>query len=280
MRVMTEGSLRRVDASLDDRPMKASLSKQPAELAILARERRGEYLAGSPWPHLVLDDLIDPAVIAAAEAQEIGRGLELQPHRSYRHVKAESPEVVGAATKALQDDLDSPPFLEFLEQLTGVPNLVADPSHFWAGVHVSSAGAFQAVHRDFRKHPVSKLFHRVNVLTYLNSDWESAFGGELELWSSDMTGHVERIAPLAGKMVIFETTPETLHGVPDPVRCPPGRARLSLASYYYSESPGPQHRLPALLRRPRRPQDPWFTGFAAPSDGVAGLGRLVKRLLD
>jgi hypothetical protein len=57
-------------------------------------------------------------------------------------------------------------------------------------------------------------------------------------------------------MVIFETTPTSYHGIPDPIRCPPGRARLSLASYYYTEYPGPHDRRETEIFLPRRPQDP------------------------
>ncbi len=36
-------------------------------------------------------------------------------------------------------------------------------------------------------------------------------------------------------MVLWETHGGTLHGLPDPVSCPPNRMRLSVASYYYTK---------------------------------------------
>ena len=38
-------------------------------------------------------------------------------------------------------------------------------------------------------------------------------------------------------MVLWETHGAALHGLPDPVTCPPDRMRLSVASYYYTKEP-------------------------------------------
>ena len=76
-------------------------------------------------------------------------------------------------------------------------------------------------------------------------------------------------------MVIFETNYDTLHGVPDPIACPPGRARLSLASYYYSDQPQPGRVREPIFRRPRRPQDPWKMGIAQPGHVALGLVRPI-----
>ncbi|HEY5155960.1 MAG TPA: 2OG-Fe(II) oxygenase, partial [Acidimicrobiales bacterium] len=41
-------------------------------------------------------------------------------------------------------------------------------------------------------------------------------------------------APIANRCVVFSTTDYSFHGHPEPVTCPPGRTRRSLALYYYS----------------------------------------------
>jgi len=86
-----------------------------------------------------------------------------------------------------------------------------------------------------------------------------------------MTGCGRRVLPVAGTVAIFETRYETLHGVPDPVACPAGRARMSLASYYYSEEPPAGRRHDPIVRHPRRPQDPWRVGIARPGHIALGL---------
>jgi Rps23 Pro-64 3,4-dihydroxylase Tpa1-like proline 4-hydroxylase len=210
-----------------------------SELDALADKYREAYCSADPWPHLVLDDLIDPAFVAAAETQELDRAMGLAIHEDTTMIKAESPEVNGAAAKAIFDSLLSPEFTSFLERLTGIDDLMGDPDHLRAGLHVNPVGAFHALHRDFRRHPVNGLYNRVNVIVFLNSDWKKEYRGELELWPSNRSACAQRISPDAGKVVIFETTATSYHAIPEPVACPPSRARLSLATRYYTEKPGP-----------------------------------------
>jgi Rps23 Pro-64 3,4-dihydroxylase Tpa1-like proline 4-hydroxylase len=243
----------------------------------LASTFRDDYQTASPWPHIVLEDLIDPALIAAAEEQELAPALNLEVERRVRMVKAQSPEPSGPAAKSILNALCTTQFVSFLEEVTGIAELKADPTHYWTGLHVSPPGAFQAIHRDFRIHPVTGLFHRLTVLVYLNSDWKPEYGGELELWRSDQSACERQIAPVAGNMVIFATTYDAIHGISEPIRCPAGRARLSLASDYYTTSPGPGDRREPRLRRPKRPNDPWYSGYVTPRDGMDTVRRTVER---
>ena len=133
------------------------------DLADLASKYRESYATASPWPHLVLEDLVDPATIAAAEAQELKRALDLKVHKGNRMVKAESPEVDGQAANEILDSLLTPEFVAFLEELTGIAGLIPDPTHSWAGIHVSPPGSQQALHRDFRLGDPSEAIHIDNI---------------------------------------------------------------------------------------------------------------------
>jgi hypothetical protein len=44
----------------------------------------------------------------------------------------------------------------------------------------------------------------------------------------------EKILPIFNRMVIFSTTDFSYHGHPEPLTCPEGWTRKSLALYYYS----------------------------------------------
>ena len=231
------------------------------DLKQLAENHRPAYLAAKPWPHVIIEDLIDPAAIATAENEESSRALRLQVRSLKRMVKAESAHVIGHAANDILDSLLTPEFVEFLEELTGVAGLVPDGTHRWAGIHVSPPGANQVIHRDFRLQPDTGMYHRVNVLIYLNSDWRKEYGGELEMWPKNMKACARQILPEGGRVVIFETTPTSYHGVPEPVQCPPGRARLSLVTCYYTAEPGPSDRREAIFFGPKRPQDPFRMRF-------------------
>lgn len=101
------------------------------------------------------------------------------------------------------------------------------------------------VHADFNLHARLNLQRRLNVLIYLNQDWPSAFGGELELWDRSMGRCKRSIAPLFNRCVIFNTDDDSFHGHPDPLRCPEERSRCSIALYYYTASPSIWHELRA-----------------------------------
>ena len=140
----------------------------------------------------------------------------------------------GSATRALLYQLNSSVFIDFLETLTGIRGLIPDP-HFWGGgVHQIVRGGFLKVHTDFNRHPRLKLDRRLNLLLYLNPEWQEEWGGHLELWDRGMAKCGKRILPIFGRCVVFSTTDFSNHGHPDPLNCPEGMTRKSLALYYYS----------------------------------------------
>ena len=72
------------------------------------------------------------------------------------------------------------------------------------------------------------------MILYFNEDWEDGWGGHLELWDKDVKNCVQKIAPVANRLAIFNTDEFSWHGHPDPLSCPQGRTRKSIALYYYS----------------------------------------------
>ena len=135
-------------------------------------------------------------------------------------------------------------------------------------MHVLGHGSFQAVHRDFAHDSTGDLWHRVNVLVYLNPGWRSEWGGQLELWDTAMTACHQRIEPTGGRVTIFEPGPDALHGIPTAVRCPIGDARLTLASYFYTADPGPHagRHHSQVVGLPRRPGEGVVASLAIPYD--------------
>jgi hypothetical protein len=68
----------------------------------------------------------------------------------------------------------------------------------------------------------------------LNKDWKEEFGGHLELWNRDVRQCEAKILPLFNRLVVFGTTDFTFHGHPNPLQCPEGMTRKSLALYYFT----------------------------------------------
>jgi hypothetical protein len=97
---------------------------------------------------------------------------------------------------------------------------------------------------------------RVNVLLYLNRDWQPEWGGQLELWNASRSRADQRIEPIFNRMAIFTITDSAFHGHPDPLDCPAGRARRSLAFYYYSNGrPDAEQSEPHRTLFQRRPEE-------------------------
>lgn len=141
----------------------------------------------------------------------------------------------GPNTKIFMHFLNSEPFLNFLQILTGIKEtLICDPYFSGGGQHEIKKGGFLKVHADFNKHPKLGLDRRINVLVYLNKDWNESYGGHFELWDEEMKNCVKKIPPTFNTMAIFSTTDFSYHGHPDPLNCPSNMSRKSLALYYYS----------------------------------------------
>ena len=196
------------------------------------------YAAAEPFPHVVLDGALDATVFAAALG-EFPR-VDSPGWLDYRHVNELKwgnayPETWGPTLQGVARALTSARFVEFLERLTGIRDLLADRSMDGGGLHQTLPDGHLNVHADFTAHHrVPGWRRRVNVLLYLNDRWESAWGGDLELWARDMSRCVATIAPVGNRMLVFTTDESSFHGHPEALRCPPGVARQSLALYYFT----------------------------------------------
>jgi hypothetical protein len=209
----------------------------------IAATRAVEYRRASPFPHLSVDglfaqDLLDRAI---AELPTMARWAKYDTAHE-RKVVCSDVRNFGPAAETLVHALNSAPFVRFLERLTGIQGLIPDPHLHAAGYMKVPPGGFLALHYDFSTQEELRLDRRVNVLLYLNRDWRTEWGGQLELHPNgriDGDPHkVVEIEPLFNRLVIFNT-PHALHGHRRPVACPPDRARLCLSWYYYTAPPVP-----------------------------------------
>ena len=133
---------------------------------------RSEYLNAKPWPHVVVTDIFPEKLLDLVAAECAGLDeTRLVTSNDDRQIKQEASEGLGPATKHFLELVESERFREFVSTVTGVNELLPDPTHKFAGVHRTPPGGFTKIHRDFEVHPVSGLFHRVNLLVFLNREW-------------------------------------------------------------------------------------------------------------
>jgi hypothetical protein len=196
------------------------------------------YQDAQPYPHIVLDNFLVPEALnkALREFPAVNdtswiNYLHLNERKHGLNKIASFP----LSIQAIIQELNSAGFVAFLSKLTGIENLVADTELEGGGLHQSERGGFLNIHTDFTVHPHHKNWRRrVNLIVYLNKDWQDSYNGHLELWSKDMKQCVQKIAPLFNRCVIFNTDTGSYHGHPDKLECPPDMTRKSIALYYYT----------------------------------------------
>lgn len=132
---------------------------------------------------------------------------------------------------------NSAAMLQFLEGLTNIKGLLPDPYFAGGGFHEISTSGLLGIHADFRVNEGLQLIRRVNMLIYLNKNWQETYGGKLELWDKSMQYKVKEIAPLFNRCVIFNTDADSFHGHPEPLTTPADITRKSIALYYYTALP-------------------------------------------
>jgi 2OG-Fe(II) oxygenase superfamily len=197
------------------------------------------YRTAAPFPHIVLDDVLVPEVFDKAAGEF--PGLKDEFWQGYLHVNETKysntqPDSWGPTLHDVAEEFCSPRFVEFLERLTGIENLLPYWSMDGGGLHQTLTGGHLNIHADFTTHHVHENWaRRVNILLYLNEEWRDEWGGKLELWDKDMTACQGRVTPAGNRMLVFTTTFDSFHGHPDPLTCPDDVARRSMALYYFTE---------------------------------------------
>ncbi len=196
---------------------------------------RANYMSGTPFPHLVIDDLFPTdglrSLVDEFDSAPPGTWREIQSGlQKKRATPPDSP--LPTQVQEYFNALNSGPFLRFLSDVTGIANLIPDPALHGGGMHeVGEGGAFE-IHIDFERHPRTFLDNRLVVITYLNDDWLPEDGGSLELWHMKPPRCAKTITPIFGRTVILEQSRLAAHGHPQPIR--QGRKRRSVTAYFYT----------------------------------------------
>lgn len=223
------------------------------------KEMHESYVAANPFPHIVIDNALDTrraelAYLSYPDPDGI-------PWYKYENVfeRKLAFDRVDEFPHQLRDifyELNSPIFLQWLEALTGIPDLIVDETYRGGGLHCITTGGKLDIHADFNIHPTTKLHRRVNVILYLNKEWQEDWGGEFELWNEEMTECKKSVLPIHNRMVIFNVTDKSYHGHPNPLRCPEGMWRKSMAWYYYTKDrPAEEMSEPHSTIYKKRPED-------------------------
>jgi Rps23 Pro-64 3,4-dihydroxylase Tpa1-like proline 4-hydroxylase len=137
--------------------------------------------------------------------------------------------------KSVYEFLQSDELVERLKKFSGTDDLHPDPHLHGAGLHASPRGGKNDLHIDYMIHPITMKERRLNLIVFLNKDWNHEWGGNLELWNADCTESVKVVRPEFNTAILFKTGRVSYHGLPWPMTCPDGMWRKTLTNYYVSE---------------------------------------------
>jgi 2OG-Fe(II) oxygenase superfamily len=193
-----------------------------------------------PFPFFTIDNFLDEefanrvydAFPTFAEAAKMGMGFDAVNEKG--KIQVTDSRKFAEPIAELNRALAAPEFLDLMSYVFEIPNLLADDELVGGGMHQTGPRGRLDVHVDFNYIAERQLHRRLNILIYLNKDWQPEWGGNIELWDKDVKVCHHSLSPIFNRCVVFTTNETSYHGV-TAVKCPEGRSRRSFAAYYYTK---------------------------------------------
>lgn len=216
-------------------PPVVDISRLEAEMPRL----RKAFDSAAPFRYVVIENFLDPAFAQRLHSEFPSLdGMQRSVARLLR-ARSYDGEVArfGPPFSDYFAAIESDPFRAWLRRLTEIDDLEMDPKLVGGGLHQGARGSSLHVHADHNTHPDDpSRYRRINVLYYVNADWQPNYGGDLELYDAGGTRVVEKVAPAFNRCVIMDVHDNAFHGY-QPLRIPSNVTRKMLASYFYSSVP-------------------------------------------
>ena len=203
------------------------------------------YAKSGPFDHCVIDNFFNKIIAEELENEFPNFNSEIwHTYNNALEVKKTCnnwnvfPPVTYKAFNYLNSDV-------FLKTLRSVilknKKLFTDIGLNGGGWHIHSQGGKLNTHLDYSLHPKLGLQRKLNLIVYLNSNWKKEWDGNLGLWSNESDKKpgclVKQIEPRFNRAILFDTTQNSWHGLPSPLKCPKNEFRKSIAVYYLCEPP-------------------------------------------
>ena len=199
----------------------------------------------NPFDHWIINDFLDVDTARQASKEFIDYDYPTEEIIHYSGWIAEKKacnrwDRFPPLTYRIFSNLLSVDFVDYLSKITGISPLYPDIGLHGGGWHMHSKNGKLAVHLDYSIHPKLNLQRKLNLIVYLEEDYDPAWGGSLQFWSHDEKkkkpkDKVREIEPIFNRAVLFDTTQNSWHGFPEPIHPPAGKMRKSFAVYYMTD---------------------------------------------
>jgi Rps23 Pro-64 3,4-dihydroxylase Tpa1-like proline 4-hydroxylase len=261
------------------------------EVSARAREAVDQYrqafLTARPFKHVVIEDFFDAAFAEQLLAEFPSFDKKLAINESgYAAGKSVNTNIrsISPAYQHLYETLGSQAFLEYVSELSGIPDLILDPKMFGGGTHENLHGQDLDPHVDFNFDESRQLHRRLNLIVYMNKEWRTEWGGALEIHSNPRhpeENQIHSIDPTFNRCVMFETNEYSWHGFPK-IELPEDKrhlSRKSLSIYLYTKERPAEETSPVhatfYVQRPLPMR--YAAGHTLTGDDVVELQRLLAR---
>ncbi len=245
-----------------------------------------QFAQAEPFKHVVIDDFLSPEFCCQLQASfpafDDKKAVDENGVVGKKSVH-ESVVKISPAYKKLDQMIKGTPFINMIEQITGIPGLKYDPYYFGGGTHENQHGQELDPHVDFTHHPISGQHRRLNLIIYLNDHWEAEWGGSIEFHRNPKLPRKDDFIiselPLFNKAVLFETNNISWHGFPQ-INLPKDKQHLtrkSFALYYYTDLRDSQVQPHSTIYVERPLPDHFKTGLTLNDADEAVLKSSIER---
>lgn len=203
-----------------------------------------EFLSSGPFNHIVIDDFFTSEVAEKIASEFPDYNM---PHwradwdNAVEHKRLHNTwDIFGEQTYRTFAYLLSQDWVNKLESIVGKTGVYGDVGLHGGGIHAHTRGGHLNVHLDYNLHPKLKLKRNYNIIIYMSQGWDPAWGGGLGLWTHDAEKRgpkecVKTVDVKFNRAVLFDTSQNSWHGLPEKIDCPEGHYRQSLALYYLTQ---------------------------------------------
>lgn len=198
---------------------------------------REQFLNGKPFENLIIDNFLETSY-----AEKLSF---LFPKNHDNWYYYENPIEVKYAFDNIEElpeelknyfyYLSSSYIIQKIADITNISDLEYDEYLHGAGLHSHPRYGRLNVHLDYEKHPYSGKERRINIIFFLNKEWDNSWNGANELWGNCVSKDcIKKTQVKFNRAIIFKTNDISYHGLPKKIMCPENIFRNTLAYYYVS----------------------------------------------
>ena len=179
---------------------------------------RGEFTGAKPFRHVCIEDFLEPrwaeTLLAEFPVFDPAKAINEFGKVGRKAVRTDLREI-SDHYREFYDYISSAAFLEAMSAMTGIPGLQFDERMYGGGTHENLEGQALDAHVDFNYDQERKLHRRINLLVYLNKEWDVSWGGAIQLHSDPRDWEHDQVQTFNcnfNRCVVFETNEHSWHG--------------------------------------------------------------------